>query len=91
MIFTLNLLKKIEYKISHNKLIIITHFWWCVILSCFKSIDFSDFYNRLTELNFFWIYLSMFISIFEHVIGVQVESYDGSWSKQKVFNICTTM
>ena len=34
----------------------------------FKSIDFSDFYNRLTELNFFWIYLSMFISIFEHVI-----------------------
>ena len=34
----------------------------------FKSIDFSDFYNRLTELDFFWIYLSMFISIFEHVI-----------------------
>ena len=34
----------------------------------FKSIDFSDFYIRLTELNFFWIYLSMFISIFEHVI-----------------------
>ena len=34
----------------------------------FKSIDFSDFYNRLSELDFFWIYLSMFISIFEHVI-----------------------
>lgn len=34
----------------------------------FKSIDFSDFYNRLTELDFSWIYLSMFISIFEHVI-----------------------
>ena len=34
----------------------------------FKSIDFSNFYNRLTELDFFWIYLSMFISIFEHVI-----------------------
>jgi len=34
----------------------------------FNSIDFSDFYNRLTELDFFWIYLSMFISIFEHVI-----------------------
>ena len=34
----------------------------------FRSIDFSDFYLRLNELNFYWIYLSMFISIFEHVI-----------------------
>tara|TARA_B100001093_G_scaffold396669_1_gene383804 strand:+ start:129 stop:1010 length:882 start_codon:yes stop_codon:yes gene_type:complete len=30
--------------------------------------DFSDFYARLNELNFYWIYLSMFISIFEHII-----------------------
>ena len=34
----------------------------------FRSIDFSDFYARLNELNFYWIYLSMFISIFEHII-----------------------
>ena len=39
-----------------------------LIYLVFKNIDISSFIEKLSEINYFWVYFSMFISIFEHVL-----------------------
>ncbi|MEC7857863.1 MAG: lysylphosphatidylglycerol synthase transmembrane domain-containing protein [Bacteroidota bacterium] len=39
-----------------------------LIYIVFDKIDLKSFYAKLSEVNYSWIYLSMFISIFEHVL-----------------------
>jgi|TARA_B100001094_G_C18171084_1_gene795123 uncharacterized protein (TIRG00374 family) len=39
-----------------------------LIYIVFDKIDLKSFYAKLSEINYSWIYFSMFISIFEHII-----------------------
>jgi len=34
----------------------------------FNKIDLNSFFSKLSEINYSWIYLSMFISVFEHIL-----------------------